>query len=522
MKRLSLLLTVNAIILLAAAFRLDAIHALPYGMHNDEAVEGLDALKVIAGARPIFLTDNNGREPLFVYLAAFSILVFGRTPGAIRIVSALAGILMIPGLYLAARALFGRRTGLLAAFIGAITIWPILLSRLGTRPALLPLLLSYGLWQGIRGWQTGRWRHWLLSGVLWGTAFYTYTPIRVMPLAILLFAGFLIVKGDGRRLWPGALLFAVACAVCIAPLAIYTLYHPNEISTRLDQATVIKWDDDVKTILNTMSFQTYVVAQMFVWDGDPNPRHNISRHPIFDVAMFVPFAIGWILALRRRRPALVFCGLWVVVGLLPTLMSEGAPHFLRSSGTLPVFFVFPALGLVWLDRQLRQRMHPALATSLGAGILLVSTVVTIRYYTLDHYLAQTYTNFFFDIDRTEVAIAVNRLLGTGWQAPLDDTATSVNDAGQYTIWIDARLWGYPVHSYIVPVKPGPESQVRLLMQESDPFVAMPLALIVPPEEAQHWLTRAPSNREAFILDGAWIPTSRVRPGRLVYRLVIVP
>ena len=56
-----------ALTLLAAAPRLVALGSVPPGMHFDEAYNALDALKVIAGDRPMFFTGNFGREPLFLY-----------------------------------------------------------------------------------------------------------------------------------------------------------------------------------------------------------------------------------------------------------------------------------------------------------------------------------------------------------------------------------------------------------------------------------------------------------------------
>ncbi|MBC8492791.1 MAG: hypothetical protein H8D43_03315, partial [Chloroflexi bacterium] len=84
------------VIAIAAALRFWALGNTPPGLYHDEAFNGLDALGVLEGERPIFFEANNGREPLFVYLVALSVAVLGRSPGAIRIVAALLGTLTIP------------------------------------------------------------------------------------------------------------------------------------------------------------------------------------------------------------------------------------------------------------------------------------------------------------------------------------------------------------------------------------------------------------------------------------------
>jgi hypothetical protein len=60
---------------------------------------------------------------------------------------------------------------------------------------------------------------------------------------------------------------------------------------------------------------------------------------------------------RWRRPAHAFLLLWLPVALLPGMLSEGAPNFLRPIAALTVTYAFPALaaseGLAWLRRRTR-------------------------------------------------------------------------------------------------------------------------------------------------------------------------
>ncbi len=41
------------------------------------------------------------------------------------------------------------------------------------------------------------------------------------------------------------------------------------------------------------------------------------------------------------------------VMLVPTILAEDCPHFLRAVGVLPVAAVYPALGLEWAHGRLR-------------------------------------------------------------------------------------------------------------------------------------------------------------------------
>ena len=75
------------VIAMATALRFWALGTIPPGLYHDEAFNGLDALGVLEGERPVFFEANNGREPLFIYLVALSVAALGRSPGAIRIVA---------------------------------------------------------------------------------------------------------------------------------------------------------------------------------------------------------------------------------------------------------------------------------------------------------------------------------------------------------------------------------------------------------------------------------------------------
>jgi len=525
-EKVLLWLVLAAIVALAAGFRLAYIGSLPRGLYPDEAIEGLDALRLIAGERPIYFPDNNGREPLFAYLAAISISFFGRTPGAIRLVNVLAGILTIPGLYLIACSLFNRRIGLLTAFIGAITFWPIMLDRLGTRPPLLPCILSFSVWQGVCGWQTGRWWNWLLAGTLWGVAFYTHLPIRVMPLALILFAGYLLLTRQAMRLWPGALLFAIGCGLCALPLAIYAAQNFEVVFGRTAQVSVIDWTASPREIVSRLAWQTYVSLQMFVWRGDSNPRQNIPKRPIFDAAMALPFILSLALSFRRRYSRRVlFCAIWVGVGILPTILSDSPPHFSRISAIMPVLFIWPALGLDWCRAQLQRRwpQHRFPSLLVPATLLVSSTFFTTRDYILGNYLAGPQSAAYFLAAPTDVAVEINRFLGIGWQGD-SVTASPMMVRGGRVVWVDARLWGPNVsQSFLTPLPAGPESALRLLTLDSQPFNAAvdQMKLIVTPEDAESWRKRVPPDYAVSVYDGPVIPLTKLGPTTLPYRVLLV-
>ena len=143
------------IVLLVAVFlRLHSLDTIPGGLLHDEAYHGIDALRILDGERPIFLTGNNGREALFVYLQAISVAFLGQTSLALRVVSAIIGILTVVAAYILVRRMFSARVALLTCGWVTVSLWHVIESRVGLRTISLPLFLAVGfycLWRRLEG-----------------------------------------------------------------------------------------------------------------------------------------------------------------------------------------------------------------------------------------------------------------------------------------------------------------------------------------------------------------------------------
>ena len=100
-------IAVLLLLLVAAAWlRFWRLDALPPGLFYDEAFNGLDARQLLSGdGLPLYFPANNGREPLYIYLQAISVFLFGPTAYALRLVSALAGAVTVLAVYDLARSM---------------------------------------------------------------------------------------------------------------------------------------------------------------------------------------------------------------------------------------------------------------------------------------------------------------------------------------------------------------------------------------------------------------------------------
>ena len=510
---------VLALVTAAAAFlRLVALDRLPPGLYHDEAYNGLDALQVLRGHTPIFFEANNGREPLFIYLAAGSVLLFGRSPGALRLVSALAGTLTVPAVYWLGRELYGQRIGLLAAILATTTVWTLSLSRVAFRAVTMPPLQAVTLVLLWRGQSQRRLSCLVWAGIAYGLTFYTYLAARFSPLALLLFI-FYILLWHREAFWlRGWAVFGALALVAGAPLGIYLVTHWSSTLERAGQVSIWNASINGNDFWGTLLSHIWRTALGFVYRGDFIPRHNVALRPFFDPLIALAFLAGVYLAARRARrfPAYGLSLIWLGVMLLPTILAEGAPHMLRATGILPVLFFFPALGLAELWRALARGRPGKAGPMLVGGVTLISAILSLNAYLRHVHSEALYYNM--EAGATAMAVEINRFIGAGWRGSGLAAGPGAPVTGERQVYLAERLWrdGASVRylcdtSEALAVLPAPGKQ---LPDRAGP--AQVLLVLWPFEDDQAALALLPSHTMISVHEGARERGDLERESRLLY------
>ncbi|MEL7436771.1 MAG: glycosyltransferase family 39 protein, partial [Chloroflexota bacterium] len=168
-------LILMTLILLGSAFlRFYGLGAMAELLHGDEAYYGLDALSLVENPRlQVYFPANTGREGLWMWLLAPMFAGLGATPFALRVTSALVGILTIAACYRLGRESLGQQAGIWVALAMAVLYWHVQLSHIGLRVITLPLMGALAFAVLFRAHRLGR--GWWLAGALVGITFYTYT-----------------------------------------------------------------------------------------------------------------------------------------------------------------------------------------------------------------------------------------------------------------------------------------------------------------------------------------------------------
>lgn len=384
------------ILLLGAFLRFHRLPQLPPGDGYDVAQYGVDALEILAGARPVFLEANFGREPLFSYLVALAYLVVGPGTLGIRLAGALIGTLTIAANYLAARELFFESHGilrrylpLLTALLSAVSYWHVNWSRLGLRVILVPLfasLIVFALWRAFR---TGSRLWYAVAGALLGLSLYTYQAARLLPVLV---AVAFALHGLLRRSWSGRdtvnLIVTAAFAALVAlPLGIYALRHPGALSARIDQAVILDAGRPLTEQAGAVARQALTALLSYNVRGDLDPQFNIPGRPTLDPFLSLFFLLGIGVSLWRfRRPPYLFLLAWLLLMTAPAMIADLAAMAKRYLGAFPAAMMLIALGLLlpltWLERvdRSRRRALQGLYVAFVALGLLYSGATAARDY----------------------------------------------------------------------------------------------------------------------------------------------
>lgn len=393
-QRLFFWLAVGLLTLIAVVMRFYRLSELPFGLHLDETYSSLDAntlLQLPPWRWPLFFKSNFAEEPLHVYLEALAQMLLGPTKPAVRSVPALIGVAVVPALvwlgWEIAPQLAVRRRYHFALWNGAAALtllWAQMHARILVRNGfflLFEILLLASFWRAWNGQKSMKW--WVLSGIFAGLAFYTYLPVRLLPLFFLLLLPLLILqeRETWRRQWRGAVVAVLVGILTALPLLLYFWGHPEDFWLRSNQVSIFSPDANVSLWSQVMG----ILGMAFV-RGDLNLRMNYPLRPVLDIFTVGPFLIGFVLALRRfLRPGYFSLFALAAAMLLPSLLSLDTPNFGRAVGALPVFTLCIALGLEWLV-QWGEKIGPRLARSatvLGYGLLVAGTLLTARVYFVD-------------------------------------------------------------------------------------------------------------------------------------------
>ncbi len=370
--------TLFALILLAAfPLRIYDMDSLPAGMHTDQGLTGLCALRILhEGWRPFGeVFDYQVPELLLFYQLAAWFGLVGSSYFTFHLFFILLSLAAFPFVYWTIRQWAGQHAALLSLFLLAVMRWNWIETRNGYPSIQVPFYLFGAL---------AFWIHWRRSGNRWafalsalfvGMGFYSYQAFKIVPLLMALLAAFEFFSMEKKRrsLRP-FLVYFLAVFVLILPWLIVMaqrgiLGHREAdlfIGAKIAQEHSWKplWDVGSGTLL------------MFNRAGDENARHNIPGHRMLDDVTAVFFGLGLALAWRQRK---LREGFYPLAGfgvmLLTGLLSTDPAHSNRLVSLTPFVAYFAGSALDFFWNHAKTVFKNPFVPAVGGGLLLAVLAV---------------------------------------------------------------------------------------------------------------------------------------------------
>lgn len=336
---------------LAALLRFATLGVQSY--HHDEAITagrvlGSDFLRAMD-----VVGFSESAPPLYYALAWLWTQATGTGEFGLRSLSALAGVATVPVAYLIGLELRGRRAGLMAAALVAVSPLMLWYSQEARAYALVVLLCGISLLYCARAYRHGRPRE--LTG--WGIASALALTTHYFAVFPILAEVVLLVRRRGRASFRGLWIIGLA-GLLLAPLALHQMSHGHA-----------EWIS-----LSSLGHRIWETASAFVVGETADLIARPERPELAVVPLFLCLCAFLLLLVRGeredRRAAIVPSSVALATVGIPLLLAvlPGGKDFVLARNLIPA--VLPLLVVVAVAVTMPSARR--LGAAIGASLLVYS------------------------------------------------------------------------------------------------------------------------------------------------------
>ncbi len=314
---------------------------------------------------------------VFAYWQSLGVELLGRNFAGLRVASALLGTLTIPALYWLAKALFDRKTALLAAFLLAVFPPHLHFSRIGLTEIASCLFGTLAFTFLARGLTHNRRIDIVIGGVMLGLTHYFHEGGRVLytPVALVWLVGMLILWRPRAQI--GNIVIAGLVALIIAVPVYYALVaHSLPVTARMSTPNVMLdgeyWRNLFASGDFTLHIRFHILGPFLIYVNQPDRTFFYGGQTPLVLDYVVPMLLlGAAFALWRwRTPG----GSLLIIWVMATSVGNG---FLSQSTTAARYVVvFPALVLL-CAAGIRYTLALILPEKMRLQIILMSTLAIL-------------------------------------------------------------------------------------------------------------------------------------------------
>lgn len=408
------------ILFIATLLRFVNLESNPPALYWDEASIGYNAFSILKagidehGVRfPIthFLAYGDAKPPVYIYAVSAAMAMFGVGELAVRLPSALSGVVAVYLSFLISRQLvhFYKSDFLKTGWISekvmgnlpvvvslglAVSPWHINLSRAGFEANLALSFFLLGLWAFLTGLKQSR--YWLIAAVSWVLTLYTFNSYRIF-LPLFAFGLSWLFARDLIRNWKMVGVCLLVSLVLATPLIPFVL--SDQAKLRFNEVTILNnhepiWRANQAQQLNNNAWWTKIAYNRRVFyafdflkgalshldfsylfiSGDENPRFSTQFSGQLHLAELPFLIIGALFVISTKGRFKYFLALLLVSGLVPAALAREVPHALRSLQVILVFYLIIALGVVVVVSRYKRLIYIYL------GLLIICVSQYLQFY----------------------------------------------------------------------------------------------------------------------------------------------
>ncbi|HLC94177.1 MAG TPA: glycosyltransferase family 39 protein [Patescibacteria group bacterium] len=376
-----LLLAVSAVVIFYQFPR------LPVNLARDEVEFARLALSLEKTGYIPYSSFATGHSTLYFYILLFFLKLVGISNFALRLPSALFGVLGGVVFYLLMKKVFQKPPpsfvqsylpiGLAILFVSMR--WYFNFARFAFEGTFLLFLELVSIYFLFIYREKRKPLFAFCSAIFAGLAFHSYTPGRIFFILPFLW----IALGWGKVRIRVFIISYLMFLLVIFPLFSYLSIRGD---SRIDEQSFLT---SVELTLKdkTTIFKENIkrVAYMFHVEGDMNGRHNYPQKPALNIFMGLLFIVGLFIALYRYRkfPNLFFIA-YFLLSLGPSLLTHYRenPHMLRTFTAIPSVVYFAGLALQCILHSIQRMCVRAFILGILLYMLILSSLYELRTYFL--------------------------------------------------------------------------------------------------------------------------------------------
>ncbi len=402
------------ILLLAGFLRLWKLGVIPPHLTQDEAALGYNAYSILKTGKDeygnflpiIFKSFGDFKPGLYIYLTTPFVALLGLNELAVRLPSALSGILAVWLFYLLIKEVFkNNKLAIIASLLLVINPWHILFSRGAWEMNVCLTFTLAGIYFFFRSFK--KQRYLIFSGLFFSSSLLIYQGAKLSSAIVVLLLVVLYRRqllGFKKR----TLLAAFLTGFFISLPIIFSLFQGK--TGRLSVFSVFSYprpevylqdfldqgNEKVGSLRyylfhsEALNFTRGVLGRWFnhfstrflFFEGDwQNPRHTAPNQGVLLFADLIALIFGFVSLTRlAAKREVKFVWLWLFLAPLPAALSRDQIQAVRSYNLLIPLMIVAAFGLrslvVWIGRR---RLRVA-----GCGIVILFYLASFTYF-LDAY-----------------------------------------------------------------------------------------------------------------------------------------